>query len=164
MKALLELLPVTQDLFARYGAVVSHKGEEKRHYIPFQPGADEAYLPLCSWVNHITQPLYGDVVEVQLERHPRSDQLFVPLDGQRYLAVVCDDRDGEPDLTTLKAFLVPGNSGILYRHNVWHAGMQVFDAPCHFFVQMARLNDGSDDQFVEHTTTITLNLPAELKV
>lgn len=67
-----------------------------------------------------------------LERHEYSTQAFVPmprppssspsLASQRYLVIVAlpDRESGQPDLSTLRAFMANDAQGISYKANVWH--------------------------------------------
>ncbi|MBA4079448.1 MAG: hypothetical protein C0508_30750, partial [Cyanobacteria bacterium PR.023] len=41
-----------------------------------------------------------------LECHPASSQVFFPVGIETYLVVVARDNNGEPDLTTLRAFAI----------------------------------------------------------
>ncbi|GAA5867158.1 hypothetical protein JCM3774_004413 [Rhodotorula dairenensis] len=67
-------------------------------------------------------------VEV-LERHEFSSQAFVPMggtpvqdgEGQYLVLVALPGADGQPDLSTLRAFTATHTQGISYRPNVWHA-------------------------------------------
>lgn len=85
---------------------------------------------------------------LSLERHPHAAQIFLPLQVSRYLIVVAPScADGQPDLERLAAFIAPGNRGVIYRANTWHAGATVFDRDGHFAVSMWR-NDRDDDEFL----------------
>lgn len=67
-----------------------------------------------------------------LEKHEASTQVFVPMNGSRYLVIVAlgDDR---PDLSTLAAFVATGAQGITYRPGVWHHPMVALDRETDFF-------------------------------
>jgi ureidoglycolate lyase len=82
-----------------------------------------------------------------LEKHPRSTQAFVPMHATRYLAVVALGGDA-PDLTTLRAFVVPGTMAISYRPGVWHHPMIALDAPSDFACLV--WEDGTAEDAVEH--------------
>jgi ureidoglycolate lyase len=65
-----------------------------------------------------------------LEIHPHSHQLFVPMDGCRYLVAVCPaGADGGPDTARLAAFIVAGHQAVNYRAGIWHAPMATLGAP-----------------------------------
>lgn len=62
-----------------------------------------------------------------LERHPYTSQSFIPMGGVHsvaYVVIIADDGpDGRPDLSSIKAYLTPGNVGVCYSASVWHAPM-----------------------------------------
>ena len=68
---------------------------------------------------------------LRLERHADSTQLFVPMSASRYLVVVALGDDA-PDLATLRAFIVPGGSGIAYAPGTWHHPMVALDTQADF--------------------------------
>jgi ureidoglycolate lyase len=67
-----------------------------------------------------------------LEKHEASTQVFVPMNGSRYLVIVALGAD-EPDLSTLTAFVATGAQGITYRPGVWHHPMVALDRETDFF-------------------------------
>ncbi|POY71644.1 hypothetical protein BMF94_5339 [Rhodotorula taiwanensis] len=79
-------------------------------------------------------------VEV-LERHEFSSQAFIPMGGTpvedgegKYLVLVAlPGSDGQPDLSTLRAFTATHTQGISYRPNVWHAPLISLGADKHDF-------------------------------
>ena len=98
-------------------------------------------------VNHVAEATLPCTVEL-LEKHPFASQIFLPLEASTYLVVVAPSlEDGLPDLAGALAFEVPGNVGILYRPDVWHAGATALGGKAHFAVHMWR-NDVDDDVFV----------------
>ena len=72
------------------------------------------------------QPL-GDVVDgtivlKTLERHPYTNQAFIPMssgDGGYLVVVAHNGSDDQPDTQTLKAFLASSAQGIAYNPGVW---------------------------------------------
>lgn len=96
--------------------------------------------------------------EVQLkvlERHPYSTQSFFPLDVANYLVVVCENgSDDRPLISTLQAFRVPGNVGITYRPNVWHAGIGVLEGGRNFLMVIHEDSSEDDCQFIDITPTL----------
>lgn len=73
----------------------------------------------------------GPFTVALLEKHPASTQLFVPMNAQRYLALVALGGD-RPDLATLAAFVASGTQGVSYRPGVWHHPMIALDAEIDF--------------------------------
>ena len=72
------------------------------------------------------QPL-GDVVDgtivlKTLERHPYTNQAFIPMssgDGMYLVVVAHNGSEDQPDTQTLKAFLASSAQGIAYNPGVW---------------------------------------------
>lgn len=126
---------LTAEAFSRFGEVVAHRGDERRHRFAMA-GADG--LKQAFWVTKIAQAISFPFAIDKLERHPHADQAFFPLSGQRMLIVVCPSLDdGGPDVGHALAFVSEPGQGVVYRRNVWHAGMSVLDAPAEFVVTMA---------------------------
>lgn len=135
--------PLSAEAFSEFGEVVAHRGSERRHYFPLV-GADG--LGQTFWVTKVAEAISFPFTVSQLERHPHSDQAFFPLSGQRMLIVVCPSlEDGKPDLSDVRAFVSAPGQGILYRRNVWHAGMSVLDLPSEFVVTMAMERSAADN-------------------
>lgn len=82
----------------------------------------------------------------RLERHPHSNQAFLPLSVEAYVVVVAPDCDGRPDEPRIQAFRVPGHAGINYRAGAWHAHMMTLRAPGTF--AMLVHEDGSESDCV----------------
>jgi ureidoglycolate lyase len=126
---------LSADQFLQFGDVIEHQGSERRH--PFGMAADEG-IRQAYWVTKVSSAISFPFEIDQLEYHPYSDQAFFPLSGQRMLVVVCPSfDDGAPDVDRAQAFVSRPGQGILYRQNVWHAGMSVLDLPSQFVVTMA---------------------------
>ncbi len=71
-----------------------------------------------------TQPASFPFDVAEMERHPFSVQVFIPLADTDYVVVVArDDGQGRPDPATLAAFTVPQGLAISYRPDTWHTGM-----------------------------------------
>jgi ureidoglycolate lyase len=127
--------PLSAEAFMEFGEVVAHQGNERRHRFAMTGDAD---LKQAFWVTRIAQAISFPFEVSQMERHPHSDQAFFPLSGQRMLIVVCPSlSDGSPDLKDVRAFVSEPGQGVVYRRNVWHAGMSVLDVPSEFVVTMA---------------------------
>ena len=79
-----------------------------------------------------------------LERHPKSTQLFVPMNAARgYLVVVAGGGDA-PDLATLAAFVASPAQGVSYRPGVWHHPMIALDDTTDFAC-FVHEDGGADD-------------------
>lgn len=124
----LPIEPLSATAFAPYGqmlgtemqwsepaAVFSNPATDFWRTHLFQPGAggDTEIL----WVNYRNR----DLVVSTLEVHHLTQQAIVPLTGAVVHVVACSDAQGQPDLATLKAFLIPQGLGICMQPGCWHA-------------------------------------------
>lgn len=75
------------------------------------------------------------LVAAKMERHVHSSQAFVPLACASYLVLVAPKgAAGGPDLSELRAFRVPGDTGINYRADTWHHPLTALDRTGRFAV------------------------------
>lgn len=85
-----------------------------------------------------------------IERHSYSSQSFFPQDVETYLVVVCENgNDDRPLLSSFQAFCVPGDVGITYRPNVWHAGISVLKGGRSFLMVIHEEKSPGDCEFVD---------------
>jgi ureidoglycolate lyase len=83
----------------------------------------------------------------KLERHPRTAQIFIPLDVSRYVVLVAPTRGGgDPNVAEALAMIVPGNRGIAFVKGAWHAGASVLDRTGSFCVLHYRDDTPADDE------------------
>jgi ureidoglycolate lyase len=149
--------PLTRRDFAAYGDVIQHHGDERRHRLSIEFFSDRSDMRQEFWVSKVSTPTDVPSSIAQFERHPLSDQAFVPLDAIRFLVVVCPSRsDGTPDAEGCEAFLAGPGQGIIYRRNVWHAPLSSLTAPAEFFVTMGVAENAKNDEFYD--------LPAPLHI
>lgn len=97
------------------------------------------------------------VVATSMEKHPRSSQLFVPMKVARYLVVVAPG-DAAPEVEGLRAFVASAGQGVIYRPNVWHMPLIVFEDRAEFV--MLVWEDGSQEDCV----VANLSEPIEIDV
>lgn len=154
-----QLEPLTPERFARFGDVAARPTNQRRRYLPTALDlADDASLSL--WISSAAATGNLPMRLTALERHPFSAQSFVPLDPGRYLVIVCAAApDGQPDLTTLHAFLAHGRQSVTFARNVWHHSMTVLDAGMEFAVAMGMTGRGDDDVFQDLGATVTIVAP-----
>jgi ureidoglycolate lyase len=68
-----------------------------------------------------TEPKALPLTAVKMERHVHSSQAFAPLECASYLVMVAPHgENGAPDLEKIRAFHVPGDTGINYKAATWH--------------------------------------------
>lgn len=87
-----------------------------------------------------------------MERHPLGSQLFMPLDGARYLVVV-GPAGAPPEAATLRAFLAEG-VGINLKRGVWHCPLHVLDRSGRFLV-VDREGPGDNLDMVDMTIRVS---------
>jgi ureidoglycolate lyase len=91
-----------------------------------------------------TLPLHVE----RFERHPRSAQIFIPLDVARYIVIVVPEDDaGCPQVHAATGMIVPGDRGIVLRKGAWHAAATVLDRTGSFFVLQYIIDSPADDEF-----------------
>jgi ureidoglycolate lyase len=95
-----------------------------------------------------------------LEKHPRSTQMFVPMNAKRYLIVVALG-DEAPDLSTARAFIASGTQGITYRPGVWHHPMIALDSSIDFVCLVWEENTAEDCVIATHHDGIGLSVSLE---
>jgi len=95
-----------------------------------------------------------------LERHPYTNQAFIPMGGagsygkcgdgledygDAYLVVVAKNGPNDkPDLKTLRAFAATAAQGIVYNTAVWHQPMTVFDKSMDFTCVETQIGNGDN--------------------
>lgn len=95
-----------------------------------------------------------------LERHPHSNQLFVPLNGTGQVIIVCpSDTTGQPDLNGLRAFFTHGGQAINYNHNVWHAPRMAISGTGEFVMLRWDCDTPQDTEWLKLDDPITLAMP-----
>ena len=148
--------PLTQELYRLYGDVIAAREEIKT--VPANMGTATRYNDLAILKNLRTKTAEANLCLFQcspvvvhpqtqfqitlLEHHPKSTQVFVPMNADRYLVVVCLGGN-HPDLSTLRVFLASGKQGITYHPGVWHHPLIAVDHPTQFACLV--YEDGSED-------------------
>ncbi len=139
MSATLYAVPLTKQGFAPFGDVVETDGA--RHF-PINQGFAERFDDLA----RVDVAAEGGTVNVSvvmgkprpqpialklMERHPLGSQIFLPLQDQPWLVVVCTDPG---NFASFRAFHATGRQGINYARNVWHHPLLVLNADSRFLV------------------------------
>lgn len=116
--------PLTATQFRPFGDVIErHRDAKEINYGLTQSCVDLAQLdlhldegrPRVSLYH--SQPLRPAIVRC-MEHHASGSQMFMPLNGQRYLVVVAPA--GKFDAAAICVFLAQGNQGVNYHAGVWH--------------------------------------------
>ena len=139
----LETTPLEADAYGPYGSLImaargdvearsANQGTAKR----YNHLAEFANLRLADASMNISvfrvDPYLKVSLDIRLlEKHPKSTQLFVPMNAERYLVIVALG-DERPDLSTLKAFVARPQLAIAYPPGVWHHPMVALDSSTDF--------------------------------
>lgn len=59
------------------------------------------------------------LVVVEMERHCRSHEVFVPMQGTSVMAFATGD--SSPDMSTIRLFEITGNSAFVVGRGIWHS-------------------------------------------
>jgi len=140
---------ITPEAFAPYGDVLACPAEPGRVYFDHGLANGRPEVAASLSLSHVAPVAEMPLRVWQMERHEFSSQSFVPLDVARYVIVVAPKAaSGGPDADKARAFIVPGDTGITYRINVWHHPLAVLDRPARFAVMMFRDGGPRDEEFV----------------
>jgi len=144
--------PLTQAAFAPFGQVLSASGEAPER-VAFAGHVENTRPNAKANLTFIRAAPKPPIIGV-LERHPYSNQFFVPMKDALYLVAVCPPgSDGAPDLNGLVAFIAKSGQAVNYNLGVWHAPLCALENPVDFVMQ--RWDDGGP----EDTVAITLEAP-----
>jgi len=157
-------VPLTAMAFAPYGEVIASAGRSNE----INQGKGQRYPDLARMDlapnGRVAVSLMTCVPETTpvalrlMERHPNGNQIFMPLNNQRYIVVVAPPGNA-PATNSLRAFLCRGDQGINYHRGVWHHPMIALDKPCVFFeVHWAGSDRNCDER--DMTVPMTVCLPA----
>lgn len=161
MPNVIKAVPLTPEAFAPWGQVLASNGDAAQRD-EFAASTDNlrAHAKLNVTFMRVAQraPLIKAV-----ERHPHSMQLFVPMNGARYLVAVCPALpDGGPDIHGIRAFVADGGQAVNYDAGAWHGPLCVLDRPGDF--TMLRHDDGGpeDTELVTLDEVIEVELPRQV--
>jgi ureidoglycolate lyase len=150
--------PLTPEAFAPWGQVLASNGNPAQRD---EYAASTDNLRDHAKLNITFMRVAQRAPQVKaIERHPHSMQLFVPMNGACYLAVVCPALpDGRPDIENVTAFVAHGGQAVNYDAGAWHGPLCVLDRPGDF--TMIRHDDGGpeDTELVTLDETIEVLLP-----
>lgn len=150
--------PLKQADFVDFGDVIEHQGDQRRRALSIDFTCEQDDMRRAFWVSKVVEATSLPAQVKFLERHPFSDQAFVPLRDTRFLVVTCPSNpDGSPDLERIHAYEAGPGQGVIYRRNVWHAPLSAFNAPSEFFVTMGVTDKAANDEFYELPTPVAID-------
>jgi ureidoglycolate lyase len=117
----LKIEPIDAEAFAPFGQLLLPKppGGGRQELLEELQNNRTTARPRLSIAT--TEPKALPLTAAQMERHVYSSQAFAPLDCASYLVMVAPHGDGDmPDLEKVRAFRVPGDTGVNYKAATWH--------------------------------------------
>ena len=117
----LKIEPIETEAFAPFGQLLPRlpPGAGRQELIDELQNDRASARPRLSIAT--TEPKALPLTAVKMERHVHSSQVFAPLDCASYLVMVAPHGDGDmPDPEKVRAFRVPGDTGINYKADTWH--------------------------------------------
>jgi len=172
------VVPLTSEAFSTFGQVIQAYGDHtaappgtkitpanqgsatKFHKLSLlqssYPAGSGASAGISTYRCNPTEIVNGSVELKVLERHPYTNQAFIPMGGggilgdealkdpgDAYLVVVAHDgAGGKPDLSTLRAFVASAGQGIMYNTAIWHQPMTVLYKPMDFSCVETQIGNG----------------------
>ena len=127
MKIIIKPKKITKKNFKKFGDLISTK---KRKPININNGYAKRFDNLCR-IN--TSAKKGNTIMSifsakkrkfpmkidMMEKHPLGSQAFVPMKETKFLVFVAP-KGKKPNIKKIKSFIVPKQTGINYKSDVWH--------------------------------------------
>ena len=160
--ATLSIEPLAKQAFAPFGEVIEiegaiplsiNQGYAKRfNDLANIDVAAEGGQTNISWFVASLRPM--PIAIRMMERHPLGSQLFVPLGGVGWLAVVCTD---PRNAASYRAFAATVHQGVNYARNCWHHPLLVLRDASPFLV-VDRKGDGNnlEEYWLDETMQLDL--------
>ncbi|KAG2079215.1 Allantoicase [Suillus decipiens] len=172
------VLPLTPEAFSPFGQVIQAYGDHaaaprgtkitpanqgsatKFHKLSLlessYPVGSGASSGLSVYRCNPTKVVNGGVELKVVERHPYTNQAFIPMGGggiqgdealkepgNAYLVVVAHNgANDKPDFNTLRAFVASAGQGIMYNTAIWHQPMTVLYKPMDFTCVETQIGNG----------------------
>jgi ureidoglycolate lyase len=142
--------PIDAEAFAPFGQLLppAPLGSGRQELIDELHNGRAGARPRLSFAT--VKPKALPLTAVQMERHVHSSQAFAPLDCASYLVMVAPHGDGDmPDLEKVRAFRVPGDTGVNYKADTWHHPLTPLERIGRFAVLTFVDRTAADEQFVD---------------
>ena len=146
----LKIEPISKEAFAPFGQLLppAPPGAGRQELIEELQNDRASGRPRLSIATAEAKTL--PLTAVQMERHVHSSQAFAPLDCASYLVMVAPHGGGGmPDLERVRAFRVPGDTGINYKADTWHHPLSPLERVGRFAILTFVDGTASDEQFVD---------------
>jgi ureidoglycolate lyase len=146
----LKIEPIDAAAFMPFGQLIPPRapGQERQELFEELQNERASARPRLSMAT--VEPKTLPLTAVQMERHVHSSQVFVPVDCASYLVVVAPHGKGDmPDLGKIRAFRVPGDTGLNYRADIWHHPLSALERTGRFAILTFVDGTSADEQFVD---------------
>lgn len=90
----------------------------------------------------------GPLVAVNMERHTRTTETIIPLDGDIILVLCRPTDEARADLDSAAAFRIPAGKAVTLKTGTWHYVPLVADRPVKAMI-VFRAGTPNDDLFVD---------------
>jgi ureidoglycolate lyase len=146
----LKIEPIDKEAFAPFGQLLppAPPGAGRQELIEELQNDRASGRPRLSIAT--TEPKTLPLAALRMERHVHSSQSFTPLDCASYLVVVAPHGDGGmPDFEKIRAFRVPGDTGVNYKADTWHHPLSPLERVARFAILTFVDGTAGDEQFVD---------------
>ena len=157
---LIEIEKLNKTNFIKYGNVISIESSIEKTSI--NRGWTDKFDKLSSYKSNdpqFSKPIFSIFRGLKrpkpfsinmLECHPLASQAFMPLNGNDWLIVVCNDKNGEPELNNIRCFSAKSNQGINYFPGIWHHPLITLeDGQCFLVLERDNSNDNNSENLIE---------------
>ena len=146
----LKIEPIDAAAFMPFGQLIPPRAPGQGRQELFEKLQNERASARPGLSMATVEPKALPLTAVQMERHVHSSQVFVPVDSAGYLVVVAPHgADGMPDLGKIRAFRVPGDTGLNYRADTWHHPLSALERTGRFAILTFVDGTSADEQFVD---------------
>lgn len=157
-KALPQSIPDTNNV-KPYGSLISI-GNERKHFT-INDGYCERFdeLSEIDVIDNLSKPIVSifsasprpkPVAINYLEMHPLGSQTFLPIQNIDWSVIVATDRNGTPDLSSIKCFKIKGTQGFSYKPYVWHFPLLTEKSQDFWVIDRSSKNDKSNVNLREY--------------
>jgi ureidoglycolate lyase len=146
----LKIQPIDPEAFAPFGQLLppAPPGQGRQELIDELQNDRASARPRLSIAT--AEPKGLPLTALQMERHVHSSQAFTPLDCASYLVMVAPHGDGGmPDFEKIRAFRVPGDTGVNYKADTLHHPLSPLERIGRFAILTFVDGTTSDEQFVD---------------
>jgi ureidoglycolate lyase len=157
----ISLEPLTAASFKAFGHVVAHSGDQRRFDFPAAFAHSTSLASPGMWVNRMKAHRASSLLVSSMECHPHSAQTFIPLGCGRCVVIVCESDDGgEPEPSTLRAFVTDGRQGVCLLPACWHFAFTAIDTDSDVAVLFASCSQSGGTRIADLDRAVEVRMDA----